>query len=263
MLRLQGKRAIITGAASGIGRASALLFAEQGAALVIADLNESGLGETTAAIRERGGKVEMLIGDAADPDHVNALVERCRSSFDVPDAFFANAGIAGPPVNVVDETLEQWEKTLRVNLISCFLAIKTVAPHMAKAGRGSIILTASVAGLRSGAGPSAYSASKAGVVNLASTAACQLAPSGIRVNAICPGLIHTGMTQPIFDYAAATGKTAKLGKHSPMHRPGQPAEIASLALYLASDESSYVTGQHIAVDGGLSATLPFTPGRVV
>jgi NAD(P)-dependent dehydrogenase (short-subunit alcohol dehydrogenase family) len=194
---------------------------------------------------------------------VQALVNRCTSSFGAPDVFFANAGMAGPAVSVLEERLEDWERTLRVNLISCFLAIHTVVPAMASAAGGSIILTASVAGIRSGAGPSAYSASKAGVISLAQTAACQLAVKGIRVNSICPGLIQTGMTQPLFDYAAAAGKQHKLGKTNPMQRPAQPREVATLALYLASDESSYITGQHIAVDGGLSATHPFVPGRVV
>lgn len=263
MQRLLGKRAIITGAASGIGRASAQLFAEHGASLVITDLNTDGLAETAATIEGKGGKVRALPGDASDPAHVQKLLDGCVSEFGAPDVCFANAGISGLPVPILEERLEDWERTLRVNLIGCYLAIKTVAPEMAKAGRGSIILTASVAGLRSGAGPAAYSASKAGVISLAQTAACQLATSGIRVNAICPGLIQTGMTQPIFDYAAAAGKQGRLGKHSPMQRPAQPLEVATLALFLASDEASYVTGQHIAVDGGLTATHPFTPGRVI
>jgi NAD(P)-dependent dehydrogenase (short-subunit alcohol dehydrogenase family) len=263
MQRLRGKRAIITGAASGIGRASAALFAEQGATLVVADVNAEGLEETAAAIRKSGGQVEACIGDAADAEHVQLLVDRCLANYGAPDVFFANAGIAGLPVSILDERLEDWERTLRVNLIGCFLAIKAVAPHMVKAGKGSILLTASVAGLRSGAGPSAYSASKAGVISLAQTAASQLAASGVRVNAICPGLIYTGMTQPLFDYAIAMGKQAKIGKHNPMQRAALPLEVATLALYLASDESSYITGQHIAVDGGLTATHPFTPGRVV
>jgi NAD(P)-dependent dehydrogenase (short-subunit alcohol dehydrogenase family) len=263
MQRLQGKRAIITGAASGIGRASSQLFAQHGASLVITDLNAEGLEESAAAIESSGGKVRALVGDASEPAHVQKLLDACVSEFGPPDVCFANAGISGLPVPILDERLEDWERTLRVNLIGCYLAIKTVAPEMAKAGKGSIILTASVAGLRSGAGPAAYSASKAGVISLAQTAACQLATRGIRVNAICPGLIQTGMTQPIFDFAIAAGKKDRLGKHSPMQRPAQPIEVATLALFLASDDASYVTGQHIAVDGGLTATHPFTPGRVI
>ncbi|HMJ09985.1 MAG TPA: SDR family NAD(P)-dependent oxidoreductase [Polyangiaceae bacterium] len=263
MQRLLGKRAIVTGAASGIGRASALLFAEHGASLVITDLNAEGLAETAASIESSGGRVSALPGDASEPAHVQNLVQTCVADYGAPDVFYANAGISGLPVTILEERLEDWERTLRVNLIGCYLAIKTVAPEMIKAGKGSIILTASVAGLRSGAGPAAYSASKAGVISLAQTAACQFATRGIRVNAICPGLIQTGMTQPIFEYAISTGKQARLGKHSPMQRPAQPAEVAALALFLASDEASYVTGQHIAVDGGLTATHPFTPGRVI
>jgi NAD(P)-dependent dehydrogenase (short-subunit alcohol dehydrogenase family) len=127
---------------------------------------------------------------------------------------------------------------------------------------GSIICTASVAGLRASAGPSPYSASKAGVISLVQTSAMQLTGSGVRVNAICPGLIETGMTKPLFDLARGAGKEDKIGQLNPLRRAGQPDEIAEVALFLASDESSYVNGQAIAVDGGLSSSLPFVPGNL-
>jgi NAD(P)-dependent dehydrogenase (short-subunit alcohol dehydrogenase family) len=147
---------------------------------------------------------------------------------------------------------------LRVNLIGPFLAIKHAAPHMADKRRGSIILTASVAGLRANAGGSPYSASKAGVISLTQTAANSLLGSGVRVNAICPGLIETGMTRELFEAARQRGTDRKIGQLNPLQRAGAPAEIAAMALFLASDESSYVNGQAFPVDGGLSSTLPFT-----
>jgi NAD(P)-dependent dehydrogenase (short-subunit alcohol dehydrogenase family) len=151
---------------------------------------------------------------------------------------------------------------LRVNLIGPFLALKHAAPVMRDAGGGSIVCTASVAGLRSGAGPSAYSASKAGVINLVQTAAHQLVGSGVRVNAVCPGLIETGMTRPMFDMARAAGSDKKIGQLNPLRRAGQPDELANVVTFLMSDEASYVNGQAIAVDGGLSSSLPFVPGRM-
>ena len=129
---------------------------------------------------------------------------------------------------------------------------------MAEAKSGSIICTASVAGLRSGAGGAAYSASKAGVINLVQTSAQQLSTSGVRVNAICPGLTETGMTKPTFDYAKDKGVTHKLGQLNPLRRAGQPEELANVALFLASDQASYVNGQAIAVDGGLTSSHPVT-----
>jgi NAD(P)-dependent dehydrogenase (short-subunit alcohol dehydrogenase family) len=264
MSRLEGKRAIITGAASGIGRASALLFAERGAKLVLTDLNAGGLEETQAQIRAAmpDAEVQIMPGDAADPQHVARLVAAFVASYGAPNVFFANAGIGGMQ-GLMQETLEEWQRILRVNLLGPVVAIQTVAPVMAEGGGGSIVLTASVAGLRSGAGSSAYSASKAGVVSLAQTAAVQLASQNIRVNAICPGLIETGMTKPLLDSARVAGKGDKIGKHNPMRRAAEPIEIATMAAYLASDDASFMTGQAVVVDGGMSATHPFTHGRVI
>lgn len=150
-----------------------------------------------------------------------------------------------------------WQEVLRVNLVGPFLAIKHAAPHMRARGGGSVICTASVAGLRSGAGGPAYSASKAGLINLVKVAATQLAGSNVRVNAICPGLIETGMTREIYEMARSSGKGQRIGRLNPLKRGGEPEEIASVALFLASDAASYVNGQAITVDGGLSASHPF------
>lgn len=255
MGRLQGKSAIITGAASGIGRASAILFAAEGARLVIADKAEA-VHETAALIAAAGGTALAATGDAADETFVESLIRTAVTEFGGLDVFFANAGIVGPYVPVTDIDPAGVAELLRVNLIGPMLAVKHAARAMVPAGKGSIICTASVAGIRSGAGPVPYSASKAGVMNLAATAANELYGTGIRVNAICPGLIETGMTKPIFDQSRARGTEGKIGQLNPLNRYGVPNEIAQMALFLASDDASYVNGQAIAVDGGLSSSHP-------
>jgi NAD(P)-dependent dehydrogenase (short-subunit alcohol dehydrogenase family) len=157
-------------------------------------------------------------------------------------------------------TVEAFQEILRVNLIGPFLAIKHASPVMKQHGGGSIICTASVAGLRSGAGGLPYSASKAGVISVVQTAANMLRGTKVRVNAICPGLIETGMTKPVFDYARSRGSEGRLGQLCPLERHGVPEEIASAALFLASDDASYVTGHALVVDGGLSSSHPFVLG---
>ncbi|MET0387165.1 MAG: SDR family oxidoreductase, partial [Polyangiales bacterium] len=255
--RLQGKRAVVTGAGSGIGRATSLLFAQEGANVLIADWSAEGLEETRKLIAAEGGKVSTRRIDAGVEADVKALVDQAVSELGGLDIFYANAGISGSPWLISETTVEQFQEILRVNLIGPFLAIKYAAPVIEKSGGGSIICTASVAGIRSGAGPVAYSASKAGVINLVQIAAHQMRGNGVRVNAICPGLIETGMTKPIFDYVKSTGKEKKVGQLNALLRAGQPSEIATAALFLASDDSSYVTGHALAVDAGLTSTLPF------
>lgn len=262
MGRLSGKRAIVTGAGSGIGRACAIRFAEEGARVLAVDLAEAGVAETAAQIERAGGRAEAVAGDAADEATVAALVQRCVRDWGGLEAVHANAGVSGAPKTILDLELDDWWPVLRVNLIGPFLAIKHAARAMVAAGGGSIVCTASVAGLRSGAGGTPYSASKAGVVSLVQTAAYQLAGTGVRVNAICPGLIETGMTKPIYEGARAAGKEHKIGQLNPLKRGGQPREIAAMAAFLASDDASYVNGQAYAVDGGLSASHPYVPGRL-
>jgi NAD(P)-dependent dehydrogenase (short-subunit alcohol dehydrogenase family) len=260
--RLSGKRAIITGAGSGIGRASALRFAEEGARLLAVDLAEAGVNETVAQIARAGGQGEAVAADAADDATVAALVARCVKDWGGLEVMYANAGISGTPKTILELELDDWWPVLRVNLVGPFLAVKHAGRAMVAAAGGSILCTASVAGLRSGAGGTPYSASKAGVISLVQTAAYQLAGTGVRVNAICPGLIETGMTKPIYDGARAAGKEHRIGQLNPLKRGGQPREIAALAAFLASDDASYVNGQAYAVDGGLSASHPYVPGRL-
>ena len=239
-MRLANKVAIVTGAASGIGKASVEVFRREGATVVGADLH--------------GSDFEC---DAGDEEQVRALVEHTVRDHGRLDVMFANAGVSGGFDGLFDQDAADWAEILRVNLIGPFLAIKYAAPAIKDAGGGSSLCTASVAGLRSGAGGPAYSASKAGVISLVKIAATQLAGANIRVNAICPGLIETGMTQPLFDRARDKGQQDRIGHLNPLKRGGQPIEIANAALFLAGDESSYVNGQAITVDGGLSASHPF------
>jgi len=257
-MRLSGKVAIITGAGSGIGRASAILFASEGASLVIGDKSE-GVYATARAIEAAGGKVIALQMDAGTEGDVQNAVATAVSTYGGIDIAFANAGVSGGMDGIFETTPEHMAEVLRVNLIGPMLMVKHAGKYMWEQGRGgSILLTASVAGIRSGAGGPSYSASKAGVINLAQTSAQQLSDTGVRVNAICPGLTETGMTQPTFDYAREKGVMEKVGRLNPLRRAAQPVELAKVALFLASDESSYVNGQAIAVDGGLSSSHPVT-----
>lgn len=257
MARFTGKSIIVTGAGSGIGRASAKLFAAEGGQVTAADKSEAVL-ETVKAITDAGGTAQAVQMDAGSEADVEALVAKAVETYAGLDAAYANAGVSGGAAGLFEGSVELWTEVLRVNLIGPFLMIKHAAPKMVERGGGAIVCTASVAGIRSGAGGTPYSASKAGVINLVMTAAQQLTGTGVRVNAICPGLIETGMTQRVFDYAREAGKMDRVGQLNPLKRAGQPEEIARVALFLASDEASYLNGQAIAVDGGLSSSHPVT-----
>src|SRR5580704_4652337 len=252
---LQAKTALVTGAASGIGRASALLFASEGATVLALD-RAAEVEATVAAIRAAGGRGAARIADSSAEDAVAGAVSLAVKEFGGLDVCYANAGISGGLVPFFEETVERWKEVLNVNLIGAFLAVKYAALAMVPRRHGSIICTASVAGIRSGAGGMPYSASKAGVISLVQTAANVLYGTGVRVNAICPGLIETGMTAPIYQNARDRGTDDRIGQLNPLKRGGEPHEIAGAALFLASDDSSYVNGQAIVVDGGLSSSHP-------
>jgi NAD(P)-dependent dehydrogenase (short-subunit alcohol dehydrogenase family) len=256
MGRLEGKSVIITGAASGIGRAASLLFSKEGARLIAVDRSES-VKETARLVVEAGGTIEAVLADSGSENDVKGFIDRAVSKYGKLDAIWANAGISGGLVPIADQTVEQWQEILRINLIGTFLAVKHAMPHMIKQGHGSIVCTASVAGLKSGASGHPYAASKAGVISLVQTSAYSLSGTGVRINAVCPGLIETGMTKPLFERAKERGTTDKIGQLNPLKRAGQPHEIAAMGLFLASDEASYVNGQAFPVDGGLTASMPY------
>jgi NAD(P)-dependent dehydrogenase (short-subunit alcohol dehydrogenase family) len=256
MGRLAGKSVIITGAGSGIGRAASLLFSKEGAKLIAVDRSD-GVRETVEQVRNQGGIAEAVIADAGSEADVIGFIDHAITAYGRLDAIWANAGISGGLKPLAEQTVEHWQEILRINLIGPFLAIKHAIPHMVRQQSGAIICTASVAGLKSGASGHPYAASKAGVISLVQTTAYSLSGTGVRINAVCPGLIETGMTKPIFEGAKERGTEGKIGQLNPLKRAGQPHEIAAMGLFLASDEASYVNGQAFPVDGGLTASMPY------
>lgn len=253
--RLKGKTAIITGAASGIGKATAVLFAAEGARMVLADLNDEILQSVAAGIDPEGKTILSRATDVSVDTEVKNLVEFALENMGQVDILCNNAGITGdfPPID--QDMHENWQRVYAVNVLGAMSGIKYVAPHMQSRNKGAIVNTASVAGIRAGAGGNAYSASKAALINFTQTAACDLGQFNIRVNAVCPGLTESGMTKPVFDMARNAGKEHKLGNRCELRRYGKPEEIAQAILFLASDDASFITGQALAVDGGNTASL--------
>ncbi len=253
--RLENKVAIITGSASGIGRASAILFAKEGAKLVLADMAEEALNETLELVKAEGGQAVSKITNVAVEEEVKALVDLAVDEYGRLDILCNNAGITGLLAGPEEQDGENWQQVYAVNVLGPVYAAKYATPHLIESKNGAIVNTASVAGIRSGAGGNAYSASKGALINYTKTLACDLGEFNVRVNAVCPGLIETGMTQPVFDYARSKGKGDKLGTRCELRRYGRPEEIANAILFLASDEASYITGQALAVCGGNTASL--------
>lgn len=253
--RLNGKVAVITGAASGIGRATAILFAREDARLALADMSEEGLKETLEVVRKEGGEAFIKRTNVAVEEEVKELIDVALQTYSKIDIFCNNAGITGQLSNLEEQAGDDWRRVYEVNVLGAVFATKHVARHMQEQNSGAIVNTASVAGIRSGAGGNAYSASKAALINFTQTAACDLGGFNVRVNAVCPGLIETGMTKPVFDFARAKGKFDKLGSRCELRRYGRPEEVAQAILFLASDEASYITGQALPVDGGNTASL--------
>jgi NAD(P)-dependent dehydrogenase (short-subunit alcohol dehydrogenase family) len=251
-MRLAGKRAVITGAAGGIGRETALLFAREGAAVAVADIDQAGAERVAAEIAASGGTARGVGVDVTSPESAAAMVQATVDAFGGLDVLFANAGVmladdAGPE----DTEMAVWERTLAVNLTGVFLSCKYAIPAMRAAGGGSIVTAGSIVAIMGAAVPQlAYTASKGGVVALTREIAVQYARQNIRANAICPGPIETPLTHMLFD---TPEKLERRRVHMPMGRFGQAPEIAKLALFLASDEASFVTAAAYVVDGGITA----------
>ncbi len=256
MNRLDGKVAIITGAASGIGAASARLFAAEGAKVLIADMHEPN-GEALAD--ELGDDVAFLRVDVTQEDQVAASIDDAMARWGRLDIMFNNAGFGGALGPIDGTTVEEFDLTFDVLVKGVFLGIKHAAPAMRSSGGGSIINTASVAGLQAGWSPHLYSVAKAAVIHLTKSVALELGADGIRVNAICPGIIATPLAAGRAGTSQETLDKMKraLGKSQVLGRIGDPLDIAQAALYLASDDSSFVTGHAQVVDGGAFAGKPW------
>ena len=216
--------------------------------------------ETVDLIRAEGGSALAMVADASIEANVEAMVRRCIADLGGLEVLFANIGATGTNTPLLEQTVEEWAEVYRINTISSFLAIKYAGRHMTAQRRGSIILNSSAASLRANAGAISYSAAKAAVNSLTQCAANAFAGTGVRVNAVLPGLIETQLTRKVFEDARARGVESRIGHVTPLKRAGQPEEIAALVAFLASDDASYIDGQCIAADGGVSSTHPY--GRI-
>jgi len=251
-MRLKDKVALITGAASGIGRETALLFAAEGAQVVAVDINDQAGAETVALVRERGGQAIYVHADVSQAAHCEQMVQAAEEQYGRLNILFNNAGIMhSADDDAVNTSEEVWDLTMNINLKGVFLGCKYGIPALRRAGGGSIINTASFVALVGAATPQvAYTASKGGVLALTRELAVVHAREKIRVNALCPGPLHTELLMKFLDTEA---KKQRRLVHIPMGRFGLAREMAYAALYLASDESSYVTGAEFVVDGGITA----------
>jgi meso-butanediol dehydrogenase/(S,S)-butanediol dehydrogenase/diacetyl reductase len=251
--RLAGKVAVITGAAIGIGRAAAILFAEEGARVVVADLDETGGRHTVERIRVVGGEALFVPTDVTDPRQVDNLMAAARSAYGRIDILYNNAAI-NYFGKLTATPLETWDRVMNVNVRSVFLCCKAVIPIMQEQGGGVIVNTASAAALVGLRNLAVYTASKGAVLQLTKNLALDYAADHIRVNALCPGVTATEMTlQMIANSPDPAAAKARYDSGRPLGRMAEPVEIARAALYLASDESSFMTGAHLAVDGGYTA----------
>lgn len=252
--RLNGRVAVITGGCSGIGLGTVERFVEEGAKVLVGDIDD-GAGAALAARFD--GDVAYQHCDVLEEPQIQALMDAAAAQFGGLDILFNNAGAGGPPNRMEDMTGEAWDFAHNLLLRSVALGIRYAIPHMKVRGRGSVINTASIAGTASGYGPIAYSTAKAGVIHLTRVAAADLARDGIRVNAICPGLILTNIFTPSETVPAGLATMIKQSMAQtapdtqPIAKPGLPEDIANAALFFASDESAFVTGTHLMVDGGL------------
>ncbi|WP_246943979.1 SDR family NAD(P)-dependent oxidoreductase [Bacillus pinisoli] len=246
-MRLKGKVSVVTGAASGIGRATALVFGREGAKIVLSDVDEKKGAETLEEIKKLGYEAIFVRTDVSKEDEVKLLVQESAEAFGGIDILFNNAGVGNSNVRLADLSVEEWDRVVDINLKGVFLGMKYVIPEMMKRGGGSIINTSSLLGFKGKKYLAPYNASKGGVILLTQNAAVEYGTKGIRVNAVAPGVIDT----PIVDQWREDDRIWKaVTTSNALGRVGTPDEIANTVLFLASDESSYITGTSILVDGG-------------
>jgi NAD(P)-dependent dehydrogenase (short-subunit alcohol dehydrogenase family) len=238
--------ALVTGASAGIGRAAAIAFAEEGARVIVSDVHAEEGEATARMIRESEGEAEFIAADVSKPDDVANLIHQIMKRHGRLDFAFNNAGIEGVMANTADCTEENWDKTIAINLKGVWLCMKHELKHMLEREAGAIVNCASVAGLVGFQQLPAYVASKHGIVGLTRTAALEYAQKGVRINAVCPGVIHTAMVDRIM----RDRPNMQIVAGEPIGRMGRPEEIASAVVWLCSDRASFVTGQALAVDGG-------------
>ncbi len=243
--------AIVTGAASGIGRATALLFASEGASVVIADVDETGGHETVRLIEEKAGRSTFVKTDVTDSSQVNDMVKATVETFGGLDILFANAGVDTPDKLVTDTTDEEWERVIDVNLTGVFRSCRAAIPEIAKRGGGAIVTTASGEGIQPTSYYGPYCASKAGLISLTKTLAIECAPLKIRVNSVASGEANTGFgAEYDQDLEGEETTLEKFEQAIPLGRIAEPEEIAQVVLFLVSEASSYITGEVILADGG-------------
>ncbi len=248
-MKLERRVALITGAGSGIGRGSALMFAREGARIAVADIDEASAAETARQIKEQGGEALAIGADVGNPEHAQAMVEAALRRWGAIDILYNNAATEGPICFAAQITIEQFDRVIGVNLRGTWLAMKYALPAMMEKRRGSILNVSSLAGLKATPGGAAYVASKFAVIGITQAVAIEYGKYNIRANCIIPGWIETPMVHRLFGAALPQSSVTA----PPLRRIGQPQDVAKAALFLVSDDADYITGTVFTVDGGINA----------